>query len=131
MHNFNNLGGKTMKTISITILTIAAAAMWLSPSDASARGLTADQLTSAGYTCFPAGPNDWVHCLLWRKLERGQRAVPVKVFSVDGNEFLGTEQLLRDNVYAGQPCPQDGLSQWDSQAVPGYFACHHFDTGHH
>ena len=118
-----------MKIISIVMLTIAMAAIWLSPGDAHGRGLAANQLSAAGYYCFPAGPNLWIHCLLERKL--GKRVVPVKVFSVDGSEFLGTEQLLRDDVYAGQPCPQDGLAQWDSLAVPGYYACHHFDTGHH
>lgn len=44
---------------------------------------------------------------------------------------LTAEQLLRTDLYAGQPCPQDGLGSWDSEAVPGYFACHHFSTGHH
>ena len=96
---------------------------------ATARGLNSDQLVRAGYACFPAGPNAWIHCLLERKL--GQRSIPVKVFSEDGSEFLGTEQLLRADIYGGQPCPQDGLDPWDPLAVPGYFACHHFDTGHH
>jgi hypothetical protein len=118
-----------MKTISTMVLTAAFAAISIFPSGAHGSGLRADQLVSAGYDCFPAGPHGWVHCLLGRKL--GQRVIPVKVFSVDGSDFLGTEQLLREDVYAGQPCPQDGLGQWDSQAVPGYYACHHFDTGHH
>jgi hypothetical protein len=118
-----------MKTISIVILAMVTAAVWIVPSDAHGRGLTSDQLVSAGYDCFPAGPNDWIHCLLGRKF--GKQVIPVKVFSVDGSEFLGTEQLLREDIYAGQPCPQDGLAQWDSQGVPGYYACHHFDTGHH
>ena len=87
-------------------------------------------LENAGYACFPAGPNLWIHCLLERKL--GQRSIPVKVFSDDGSEFLGTEQLLREDIYRGQqPCPQDGLDIWDPLAVDGYLACHHFETGHH
>ena len=117
----------TGRIIPIAIVLLTAAA--LSGGAATAGGLTSAQLERAGYACFPAGPNDWTHCLLERRL--GQRSVPVKVFSVDGSEFLGTEQLLRADVYRGQPCPQDGLELWDSQAVPGYFACHHFDTGHH
>lgn len=112
-------------TIMVSLATIG-----LFASGANAGGLTAEQLTRAGYTCFNAGPisTNWMHCLLERKF--GQRVIPVKVFSEDGNEFLGTEQLLREDIYAGQPCPQDGLDQWDSLAVPGYFACHHFETGH-
>lgn len=118
-----------MKTTSVVILAIAITAIGLSPTSAQSQGLTSDQLIAAGYDCFPAGPNDWIHCLLGRKF--GKRVIPVKVFSIDGSEFLGTEQLLRDDTYAGQPCPQDGLAQWDALAVPGYYACHHFDTGHH
>ena len=85
------------------------------------------QLEQAGYLCFAAGPKDWIHCLLERKL--GQRAVPVKVFSVDGMDFLGTEQLLRADVYGHglPPCPQNGLDEWDFDDP--YYACHHFDTG--
>jgi hypothetical protein len=119
----------SVKIRSVTTLMAAMVVVSLFSSGANAGGLTSDQLVAAGYDCFPAGPNDWTHCLLGRKF--GQRAIPVKVFSVDGSEFLGTEQLLRDDIYAGQPCPQDGLGQWDSQGVPGYFACHHFETGHH
>ena len=118
-----------MKTTSLVILAIAMAAISLFPTAGKAQGLTADQLDRAGYFCFEAGPNLWIHCLLERKL--GKRVIPVKVFSIDGSQFLGTEQLLRDDTYAGQPCPQDGLAQWDALAVPGYYACHHFDTGHH
>jgi len=118
-----------MKTISIMILAMVIVGVSIFPGDANARDLTADKLVAAGYDCFPAGPNDWIHCLLGRKF--GQRVIPVKVFSTDGSEFLGTEQLLREDTYGGQPCPQDGLALWDSQGVPGYYACHHFDTGHH
>lgn len=118
-----------MNSRSITTLTAALTVICLFPAGANADGLTSDQLVTAGYDCFPAGPNDWIHCLLGRKF--GKRSIPVKVFSVDGSEFLGTEQLLRDDVYAGQPCLQDGLGQWDPNGVPGYYACHHFDTGHH
>jgi hypothetical protein len=113
----------------IAALTVSLAACGLLGTPAGANGLTAEQLVRAGYSCFPAGPDDWIHCLLGRKF--GARSIPVKVFSADGNEFLGTELLLRADIYAGQPCPQDGLEQWDSEAVPGYFACHHFETGHH
>lgn len=118
-----------MNVKNITTVIVSLAAIGLFASSAVAGGLTAEQLTRAGYDCFPAGPSNWMHCLLGRKL--GQQVIPVKVFSVDGNEFLGTEHLLREDIYAGQPCPQDGLDSWDPLAVPGYFACHHFATGHH
>jgi hypothetical protein len=117
-----------MTSAIFRILTALIFAMCLWSGPATAGGLTSDQLTRAGYTCVPAGPNDWIHCFLARKF--GQPSVPVKVFSTDGMEFLGTEQLLRADKYRGQPCPQDGLDIWDPLAVDGYLACHHFDTGH-
>lgn len=112
----------------VATLTPVIITLCLFGSTTTAGGLTADQLARAGYTCIPAGPNDWIHCFLGRKF--GQPSVPVKVFSEDGMEFLGTEQLLRADKYRGQPCPQDGLDIWDPLAVEGYLACHHFDTGH-
>lgn len=118
-----------MKIRGLTILLALIAVLGFSTGGANAGGLTTEQLVRAGYDCFPAGPNDWMHCLLGRKF--GQRVIPVKVFSAEGDEFLGTEQLLRDDIYSGQPCPQDGLDQWDPLAAPGYYACHHFETGHH
>lgn len=93
-------------------------------------GATAAKLSDAEYFCCNAGPSDFTHCWLEKRI--GEAVIPVKVFSPDGSEFLGTELLLRDDIYAGQPCPQDGLDTWDflGDAFP-YFACHHFNTGHH
>jgi len=98
---------------------------------ATADRLTADQLSDAGFDCFPAGPSDWIHCMDLDKLVSGKKSVPVKVFSVDGSEFLGTELLLHEDVYAGQPCPTDELNLWEVLEGTPYMACHHFLTGHH
>jgi hypothetical protein len=84
----------------------------------------------AGYTCFAAGPTDWIHCMLISKFEDEHPVVPVKVFSVGGMDFLGTELLLHEDTYSGQPCPEDELNLWEDTGF-GYFACHHFLTGHH
>jgi len=100
-------------------------------STANADPLTADQLEKAGFDCFPAGPSNWIHCMDLDKLVGGKKSVPVKVFSVDGSEFLGTELLLHEDVYAGQPCPTDELNLWEVLEGTPYFACHHFLTGHH
>ena len=112
-----------------TILLMGTLAFFTGP--AIAGGHTATQMEEAGFTCFPAGPiiTNWTHCLDLDKF--GTPVVPVKVFSEDGIEFLGTELLLREDIYSGQPCPQDDLDLWDPDAVPGYYACHHFSTGHH
>ncbi len=103
--------------------------MVLFASGSSAGGVTAGRLSDAGYLCFNDGPSNWTHCILERQL--GNPVIPVKVFLEDGSELLGTELLLREDIYAGQPCPQDGIDFWPflGEDFP-YFACHHFDTGH-
>lgn len=111
--------------LSIALLTSLA----LLASTPALGGVTATKLEQAGYACFNSGPSNWIHCL--RPGKFGFPSVPVKVFSEDGNEFLGTEQLLRYDVYKGQPCPQDELDEWDYLGDPPYYACHHFHTGHH
>ena len=115
-----------MKIRSVTMTMVSLVAIGLLASGNATAGLTAEQLSRAGFDCFPAGPNLWTHCLNLQKF--GKPAVRVLVFSTEGDVFLGTEQLLRADRYRGQPCPQDGLDMWDSEAVSGYFACHHFET---
>jgi len=108
----------------------AATAMLLASGAYAGDGHTAQQLVKAGYTCFNAGPSNFTHCWLERQI--GNPVIPTKVFSPDGSEFLGTEQLLREDIYAGQPCPQDGIDFWEYLGPDfPYFACHHFETGHH
>jgi hypothetical protein len=90
---------------------------------------SADKLAQAGFFCVNAGPSNWLHCL--RLSHFGNPSVPVMVYSEDGIEFKGTELLLRPDIYAGQPCRQDGGDTWDYNAGLDYMACHHFHTGHH
>jgi hypothetical protein len=64
----------------------------------------------------------------------------VKVFeTTDVNatsaEFLGTELLIRADLYAGQPCAQNGgeyelLPASESGLPVDYRACHHYATSH-
>lgn len=117
-----------MNTVfKIVILLISASVFFAGPAVAGG-GHTAEQMMEAGYDCFNDGPFNWTHCLDLDKF--GNPAVPVKVFSVDGSKFLGTELLLREDIYAGQPCPQNDLNTWDYLGAEGppYFACHHFNT---
>lgn len=120
-----------LKLFRITTLLVAALAFFVASGTVVA-GQTAAKLERAGYECFNDGPSNWTHC--WRANKIGNPVIPVKVFTELGSEFLGTELLLRDDIYAGQPCPQDGLEFWDHIDFGeglGYFACHHFYTGHH
>ena len=108
----------TFKMTSRTTVIASMVAIILTASASSAWAAhTPEQLQNAGYICFNAGPLDLLVCLRERHL--GNPAVPIKVFTPDGSEFLGTELLLREDVYAGQPCPQDGLETWDDLR-PGF-----------
>lgn len=122
-------GGMTVTHKTTTLMiSLLLATGGLAVSSAAVAGNTAARMEAAGYTCFNAGPSNWVHCMRVEML--GGQAVSAKVFSADGQEFLGTEQLLREDVYAGQPCPEDGINSWEWLGTPPYYACHHFYTGH-
>jgi hypothetical protein len=103
---------------------------------AGAAGHTSDQLANAGWDCIPAGPSLWIHCAppsvdFPEDVGKGERAtIQVKVFGVSGSPFLGTELLVRADLYNDNtPCAQDGGGEYGTLA--GYRTCHHFYTGHH
>lgn len=117
-----------MRTMSISLVLASILLIGsFAGNSAAQESHTADQLKN--FLCFNTGPSNWMHCL--NPLLLGNPSVSVKVFSEDGSQFLGTEQLIRYDIYSGQPCPQDGLDQWEFLGDPPYFACHHFHTGHH
>lgn len=103
--------------MALALLGIAFAA---SVSSVEAKGPSIEQLEKAGWTCEVIG--DEPHCA--KRWPNGQPTVQVKVFDSSGN-FLGTELLIRSDLYAGQPCPQEGLSQYVDLGF-GYHACHHY-----
>lgn len=92
-------------------------------------GHSADQLVNAGWFCFNAGPSNWTHC--FAPGGGSPQTVQVKVFGETGSPFLGTELLILQDIYGGQPCPQDELATYEPVAGTPYMACHHFETGHH
>ena len=98
-------------------------------------GSTMAQSQVAGWDCSPqvliVG---YYHCAPPGKpsvldMINGNTSAPsivLRVFNPNGS-FAGTEQLLRADLYQGQPCRQDGLDEWGLLPF-GYRACHHFDT---
>ncbi len=58
----------------------------------------------------------------------GAPSIPVRVFDSNG-AFLGTELLLRADLYAGQPCPRDVVLDLQQLAGIPYYACHHYPQG--
>lgn len=116
------------KTFKNMILLLSVLVIFTASGIVSADNTAAKQ-EKIGNFCFNAGPSNWTHCLNPGLL--GNPALSLKVFSEDGSDFFGTEQLIRYDLYNGQPCPQDGLNEWDFLVEPPYYACHHFHTGHH
>jgi hypothetical protein len=121
--------------IWITLIVLAS----LATTAALAKGVNPPQLSRAGWTCFNAGPNNWVHCVPPGS-GASSATMSVRVFDTqDVNdaeaEFLGTELLIHVDLFHEQPCPQDESGEYeDLRETPAplpYFACHHFDTEHH
>jgi hypothetical protein len=121
----------TIKTAVLGVLaaTAVAASLAVAPV-ATAGGPTVDQLTNAGWTCmsspvvprivcsnggidFPAVPAD----------PNGRPAFSHIIFSLD-ETFLGTAQLIRADLYRGQPCGRDGT--YFLVGLIGYYRCDHF-----
>lgn len=98
-------------------------------------GATMDRAESAAWDCNPKVLIlGYYHCAPPGKasvldLVTGVAApasLQVRVFRPDGT-FAGTETLLRADLYAGQPCRQEGLDEWALLDLPvDYRACHNF-----
>ena len=117
-------------SISLLILMIAVAT-----ASANGKGNTPGHLQDSGWACMNV-PGLGVHCFPPGS-EFGAPSMPVKVYHTDdpssySAEFLGTEILIRADIYNGQPCPQSGLEEYDALDLTGdgitdYYACHHYD----
>jgi hypothetical protein len=92
---------------------------------AQGNGNSPKQLVDSGWTCFNV-PGLGVHCYAPGK-NFGDPTIPVLYFDTSDPyaseaSFLGTEMLIRADLYKGQPCPQEGLDNYFD--IGGYFACH-------
>ena len=117
-----------MRRLALAIVALAASLVAVAP--ATAGGVTPDQLSSAGWTCFVPPPfpdrivcgNPGLGLPLPPPDPNGPPAFSVFVFDREGN-FRGTEHLTRAGLYHGQPCPQ---SAWVFIAPIGYYECQRF-----
>jgi len=102
-------------------------------------GGTADQAKAAGWNCSPEVPiaGNYPHCAPPGKpsvadILAGNTNAPsieLRVFDFDTGVFAGVESLIRADLYRGQVCPQDNLTEWTLLPLPvPYRDCHHFDA---
>lgn len=88
-------------------------------------GHTLHQIQNAGWHCELAIGLE--HCTrepLESLVADGAASISVMVYDPDTHEFVVTESLIRQDLYKGQPCPQEGLDEWTLLPF-GYYACHH------
>lgn len=118
------------------VIPVAAAAALLLPVAAAnaTGGLSPRQLKDHGWTCFPV-PELGVHCASPGRgfPPTGATAQLLYFFNTtdpnsDVPDFTGTETLLRDDFYDGQPCPTaaDGAYHFigDLGGGAAYWGCH-------
>jgi hypothetical protein len=124
--------------IALGVLFVLALAMGQS---ATAQGVSPARLTKAGWDCFVPMEGDVVHCAppggLARVLSGDANTMTFLVFGTTDPTaaqapFLGTELIVRADVFNGQPCPQDPPSMQYTYLLPllglDYYACHHYDS---
>ena len=113
----------------LLVITALAASLASIGATATAAGLTPDQLTAAGWTCFndPGAPRIVCSDPGHGRPAPGDPNPPpsynFKTFTLEG-EFTGTIHLIRADLYQGEPCPQTGGLYFFIAPI-GYYRCEH------
>jgi hypothetical protein len=129
-----------MRRVAI-VAGLIALAMASALAPLSAKGVSPAQLVDAGWDCFIPLPGDHVHCSrpggLAEVLDGAAKTMTFLVFQTDDPlaedaPFLGTELIVRADVFKGQPCPTDPPSNEYTYLLPllglDYYACHRYDS---
>lgn len=117
------------------VVSVAALFAAVIAGPAAADGPDPERLAEAGWFCFP---HFVTHCLPdGDRVLSGEAATSlIMTWGTDG-EFWGTEFLIHEDLYNGQPCPPDTLEGGEPGAyIPlsdlglplPYLVCHHFDS---
>lgn len=118
------------RLIVITASLLALVAVLVVP--AASQSVSPAQLEKAGWDCpFVLGAT---HCArpggLARVVSGEAKTMSFLVFR--GGELLGTELIVRSDVFNGQPCPTDPPSREYTDLRPllglDYWACHRYDS---
>lgn len=122
--------------LSLSVIFLVAVGV---ASPAVAHGASPAKLGQAGWGCAFVLGN--VHCAppggFDRVVAGSAESMTFLVFQTTdpGDEdapFLGTELIIRNDLFQGQPCPTDPPSQEYTDLAPllglPYFACHRYDS---
>ena len=126
-----------MRRSVIALLVLVPAVVVLAlPLTASSKagGLSPGQLQDQGWTCFDV-PGLGVHCATPSEaVPFTERTVQLLYFfnTTDPSsrvpDFTGTETLIRDDAFHGQPCPTEPSGEFTNIGDLGggveYWACH-------
>jgi hypothetical protein len=123
-----------MRRITI-VAALFAVVLAVAASAASSTGVSPAQL-EPGWTCFVPLPGDNIHCAppggLARVVDATAETMTFLVFRASNGEFIGTEHIVRADLFNGQPCPTDPPSRQYTHLLPllglDYYACHRYDS---
>lgn len=120
---------------------VIAGVLALAVAPAAAGGVSPAQLQRAGWDCLIPLPGDDVHCTgpgsLGEVLAGTARTATFLVFDTQDPQsedapLLGTELIIRSDLFHGQPCPTDPPSEEYTYLLPllglDYWACHRYDS---
>ncbi len=125
-----------MQRVMIIIASLVAAAAVAVVAAPPAQGVSQSQLENAGWICFKPVPTDNLHCVrpggLERVLTGEAETMSFLVFRATDGAFLGTELIVRADIFNGQPCPTDPPGRQYTYLMPllglDYYACHRYDS---
>jgi hypothetical protein len=123
-----------MRATIVAVVVVAIVAVALTgTSIASAHGNSPAKRTAAGWDCFDV-PGLGVHCTP-PGTNASSATITLQVFDTSDPSSThapmeSTEVLIRADLYHGQPCPQEGLDEYEGLDLFGdpavdYYACHH------
>ena len=115
------------------IFAVVLAVFALAAPSASAGSVSPAKLVKAGWDClFVLGA---VHCAppggLARVFDGTAETMTFMVFQTTDLTFLGTEIIVRDDLFNGQPCPTDPPGEYTHLLLLlslDYWACHSYDS---
>jgi hypothetical protein len=114
----------------VALAAAAAVSLGVLATPTRAAGVTMQQLVAHGWTCVPFAPAHRNSCFnpgTGRPFPGNPDPRPTYnfvAFDQTSQAFLYTGHLIRQDLYAGQPCAPGGAA-YDFRALIGYYECVH------